>query len=148
MRILIFVFVLLFSSQAKAEKPLKELSYFEVMQRSVSVAAKSDAYGDYCARPSQMAQTLTALFLKKEKIDAEQAKVFKALGEKTYQETKATLEAQALDCGMIDVTMQRYEIMRELKNLSYMLNGVKAQDIPADPPIPSMETMVGGAPIQ
>ena len=136
---IVILFCLSFVFPAYAEEKLSEA---ELMKRAVVYSSKSDAYSVFCEKDGVMAQTFITKFLETNKITSEQAEGFKVLARKNFSETMTELQEGGKACATVDVMIKRFEVMRELKNVSYLLNGVDPSTLPQDPNIPSIEQLM------
>lgn len=137
MKKIIFITFLFLSlaQQARAEK--QGVDDLSLMKQVIEYAATADVYGAFCDKPSSLADGFMGKFNRsvKEKND------LLALKLKYGQETKAKLEKDGLTCKNLDFMMQRYEIMRKLKDASYLLNGVDPSTLPQQN-IPDLEGLM------
>ncbi|MCB1783673.1 MAG: hypothetical protein KDI13_06715 [Alphaproteobacteria bacterium] len=101
-----------------------------VLEKTIGLAAAADGYNSYCGASTDMSGDLLAKFagadMPQERKDGlvEVKKVF-------YEQTLEDLKAQKADCKSIDFMMDRFALMRQLRAVTYALNG---QEPPPEKP--------------
>ncbi len=118
-----------------------------LMQRAVYYGAQADAFAHFCDRAGTMGDAFIQLFVSKKNISDDHKKSLLNIQKEAYDVQLKELEQQGVSCKMIDVALKRYEVMRHLKNTSYLLNGVAPKDIPKDPEIPDLEGFLQDQPM-
>ncbi len=110
----------------------------ELMRKAVTYAAQSDAYNLYCENETALAQKFIDKLVESKRASEEQEKNLVSLMDKNKSETYQNLKNE---CKNVEFMLKRLEIMRALKNVSYLLNGVAPEDIPEDN-IPNIEDLM------
>ena len=114
---------------------------FSLMEEAVFYSAQADAYGAYCNKESDLAQSFIDQFRDKKGISEEQEEGLTSRKGKVFEEQKGALEVQAQDCKNLDFMMARLEVMKQLKDVSYRLNGIDPETIPS-PDIPKLDALI------
>lgn len=113
----------------------------ELMSKAVTYAAQSDAYNLYCENETALAQKFIDKLVVAKRASEEQEKTLIYLMDKNKSETYQNLKNEGGECKNVEFMLKRLEIMRALKNISYLLNGVAPEDIPEDN-IPNIEDLM------
>ena len=133
-----FIAILLMPFDAMAEeKP--ELDEFTLMKQAVEYSTKADVYNAHCKKESSLADSFIEKFEEKRGIKGSKKSILMALQAKQRKETLD--KVKGVDCKDLDFMMKRLEIMRHLKDVSYILNGVDPSTIPEDN-IPDLEGLL------
>lgn len=105
---------------------------FELKKLAVMYAAQADSYGAHCQKESDMAQGFIVRFREEKVLTKAEDDVLVGVSSDNKSETSGILNAARADCKDIEFMLKRLEIMRKLKDVSYLLNGVAPEDIPQD----------------
>ena len=141
MRILSFIFcfsILLFPSLLRAQEVLDD---FALKKKAVVYAAQADAYGAHCQKESDLAQGFIVRFREEKALTKAQDDDLSKVSLDNKNETISNLNKMGADCKDIEFMLKRLEIMRMLKDVSYLLNGVAPEDIPKDN-IPALDELM------
>ncbi len=111
------------------------------MKQAVSLAAKADAYNRNCDKDSTLAEQFLKQFSKNEFVTEEQNKALFTLGADTFEALFISLQEKPGSCKDLDVMMTRLQVMKELRKVSYVLNGVDEKDVPASN-MPELEKLM------
>ena len=102
------------------------------MKQAVEYATKGDAYNAYCDKPSSMASDYLDRFFKEEGLTPQQKEALADVMEKEVRDFLAWLQKDQPSCEDLEFMMGRIEIMRKLRDVSYLLNGVDPATLPPD----------------
>ncbi len=118
-----------------------DVSDFELMRQAVMHSAKADAYSQHCEKESALAQSFIAKFKEKRDLSKEQEDELITL-ERTHSK-QALMDARSIEggCKNLDFMMKRFQVMRDLKDVSYLLNGIDPKTV-ADPTVPDLEALL------
>ncbi len=114
---------------------------YALMERAVVHAARVDAYNAYCESESTLSEDFIVKFREARGISEVQVQALVALKESTYGAEEALLAEEGKGCKDVAFMLKRLEVMRELKDISYLLNGIDPETIPG-PEIPDMEALL------
>jgi len=133
-----FIAILLMPFNAMAEEKPK-LDEFTLMKQAVEYSTKADVYNAHCKKESSLADSFIEKFEEKRGIKGSKKSILIALQDKQRKETLD--KVKGVDCKDLEFMMKRLEIMRHLKDVSYILNGVDPSTIPEDN-IPDLEGLL------
>ncbi|MFP4097609.1 MAG: hypothetical protein ACLFP8_05850 [Alphaproteobacteria bacterium] len=114
---------------------------FSLMQQAIEYSTKADAYNAYCSEPSSMSSGFLDKFDLESDVTIEQKKVLVILMENVVKDFKQWLEEERPKCNDVEFMLGRLEVMRKLKDVSYLLNGVDPATLPEDN-IPELRSML------
>ena len=115
---------------------------FTLMKQAVKYATKADSYSAYCSdEPSSMASNYLDSFFLEAGVTIAQKDELASIMEKEVQSFLARLKEDKPSCSDLEFMMGRLEIMRKLKDVSYLLNGVDPATLPPDN-IPNLEDLM------
>ncbi len=114
---------------------------FELMARAVIYAAQADSYNGFCGKDSAMAEEFLSKFRVMKNISETQYQALEGLHVKNKSDTDRTLNEGGKVCKDVDFMLTRLQIMRELKDVSYQLNGVDPSTLPPDT-MPDLEGLL------
>ncbi len=138
---LFFIPVLLFVLSAAPVFAEEVTSGFALKEKAVAYAAQVDAYGLYCEKEATLADHFLTRFREGKVLTVAQDKRLVAVRDKNKNDTSLKLKADAKECDDLEFMLKKLEIMRGLKDVSYLLNGVAQEDIPKDN-IPALEALL------
>lgn len=127
-----------FVGSAYAEKSLDD---FSLMREAVEYSAKADAYNEYCEQSSSMASDFIDKFEKRGALTPQQKQELIALQATQSKTELSSLQAEEVVCKDLQFMLKRLEVMRKLKDVSYLLNGVDPSTIP-EKTIPNLEDLL------
>ena len=133
-----FIAILLMPFNAMAEEKPK-LDEFTLMKQAVEYSTKADVYNAHCKKESSLADSFIEKFEEKRGLKGKKKATILGLQKKYKEETQAIVKG--VDCKDIEFMLKRLEIMRHLKDVSYILNGVDPSTIPEDN-IPDLEGLL------
>jgi|GEM_PF-1881995 len=136
---LVFLGVVVFAGQLQAQE---EKTRIDLMKMAVKYATKADAYNAYCSdEPSSMSSDYLDRFDLDESVTIAQKGALVDVMDKELQDFLAWLEKDHPSCEDLEFMMGRLEVMRKLKDASYLLNGVDPATLPKDN-IPELEDLL------
>ncbi len=128
--------VITFPPQGYAQEqqaPSKAEEHINLMKRAVKFATKADAYNAYCSEsPSTLASNYLDQFYLDESVSIAQKDELATVMEKEVKVFVELIQKDKPSCENVDFMLGRLEAMRELKNVSYLLNGIDPATIPED----------------
>lgn len=133
--VILSVFFLSFTVGANAQE--EEKLSFELMARAVIYAAQADEYNAYCDKESALAQSFLKTFESYSLPEQEMADL-KELHSVNQSDTNRKLKEAGKPCNDVEFMLTRLRVMKELKNVSYELNGIDPATLPSDT-IPELE---------
>jgi len=133
-----FIAILLMPLNAMAEEKPK-IDEFMLMKQAVEYSTKADVYNAHCKKESSLADSFIEKFEEKRGIKGSKKSILMVLQAKQRKETLD--KVKGVDCKDLEFMMKRLEIMRHLKDVSYILNGVDPSTIPEDN-IPDLEGLL------
>lgn len=110
------------------------------LDRAVGVAAAVDAYNAYCAKETDLSGDMIRKF--SEGLPPERKESLDVMKEVFYRNTADKLAADAQKCDDIDFLLERLRLMKQLKILSYEMQGKELP--PDDGGLPGMEQFLSG----
>ncbi len=116
------------------------------MKQAVEHSAAVDAHHRHCEKESILALEFIQKFQNNRKITKQETKILTDIGGLSFQGTSQALDEAGKSCKEIDVIMQKYETMRKLKDVSYMLNGIDPKTLP-EPKIPNLKDLLPPKPL-
>lgn len=114
---------------------------FDLMKQAIMHSAKADAYSKHCEKESALAQGFLIKFKEKRDLSLEQSEELARINEEYSKSALAEITAIESGCKNLDFMMKRFQVMRDLKDVSYRLNGVDPKTV-ADPDIPDLEALL------
>ncbi len=105
---------------------------FELMAKAVIYATQADAYNQYCEKESEMALHFLEKFKTVKSTSEKEYNALETLYKNNKDETNRILNEKKTECKDVEFMIKRLTIMRQLKNISYMLNGVDPSTLPSD----------------
>ncbi len=140
--LLVFAGVAVFAGQAFAQEAVEPIDPMDLMKDAVKYATKADAYNAYCSEePSSMASDYLDQFFLKESVTIAQKDELASVMEKEVQAFLDKIQKEQPKCDDLEFMMGRLEVMRKLKDASYLLNGVDPATLPKDN-IPELEDLI------
>jgi hypothetical protein len=125
-----------FSAFAADDKPS-----FELMAKAVIYATQADAYNSFCEKKSAMAINFLETFEVTNGVSKKEYNALKTLHESNKSDTDRKLENDGKECKDVEFMITRLSIMRQLKDVSYRLNGVDPATLPPDT-MPELEGLL------
>ena len=122
------------AAQAKADD-------FELMKQAVEYSAQADVYNAHCKQESSLAKDFIDKFEEKRALSSQQKNELIALQAQHRLETENQIKETGEGCKGLEFMMRRLEVMRKLKDVSYLLNGVDPSTLPQDN-IPDLEHLL------
>lgn len=119
----------------------QEQNRFEIMKQTVNYATKADSYNAYCNEPSSMASDYLDRFYNDEVLSMSQKNELVGVMEEQVQNFLKWLKEKEPNCNDVAFMMGRLEVMRKLKDVSYIINGVDPASLPPDN-IPELEKLL------
>lgn len=129
---LLFVFVFQpFAVFADDAAPPLAVEDIPVLEKTVGIASMADAYNAYCKKPTELSQEFINKFVTQ---DMPEGRVLglKEIKDVFFTQTMAELNERQADCEVIDFMMERYDIMKQLRALSYEVQGM---EVPPEKPM-------------
>lgn len=114
---------------------------YDLMKKAVAYSAKADAYNVYCDKDSNLALRFIDKFVEKRNISEEHQAELHAINDSELKAIKDELQEEKPTCKNLDFMMKRFQVMRELKDVSYLLNGIDPKTA-EDPDIPNIEDLL------
>lgn len=130
--------VFIFPVNAHAQTDADE---YTLMKQAVQYSAQADAHSIYCEKESTLADDFIEKFEEKRNLTPAHKKELDALREKTFNTATEELAAAETDCKDLKFMVKRLELMKKLKNVSYILNGVDPSTLP-EPDMPNLEELM------
>lgn len=106
---------------------------FTLAEQAATLSAKVDSYAAYCGQESDLSKSFMDKFSEAD-FSKKQKKQLQDSAKKTREETDVSLKEKTTDCKDIAFMVERFQLMRELKNVSYRLNGIDPATIPEKTP--------------
>ena len=103
---------------------------FTLMTQAVQYASQADAQNTYCKKESRLSIDFIEKFRDKLNLSKKHQQTLYNLQQKITDETTEILNRTMPDCRDINFTMERFNIMQKLKDVSYRLNGVDPKTVP------------------
>tara|TARA_R110001592_G_scaffold20926_22_gene84846 strand:- start:2338 stop:2889 length:552 start_codon:yes stop_codon:yes gene_type:complete len=103
---------------------------FGLMKQAVELSAKADVYNAYCNKSSSFADDFIEKFEEAKGLGKGKVTTLRNLQAKSAKETAEALKSKNAQCKDLEFMMQRLEVMRDLKDVSYLLNGVDPSTLP------------------
>ena len=125
-----------FSAFAADDKPS-----FELMAKAVIYATQADAYNRFCEKESEMAKGFLETFKAKDGVSDKEYNALEELHKNNESETNRKLSDDGKECKDVEFMITRLSIMRQLKDVSYRLNGVDPATLPSDA-MPELEGLL------
>ncbi|MGH1457180.1 MAG: hypothetical protein ACRBDI_10395 [Alphaproteobacteria bacterium] len=119
-----------------AEKP-----EFEMMARAVIYATQADSYNLFCEKDSDIAEKFLSKFKDMKDLSENEYAALVTLRDKNKIDTARKLKEGGKACSDVEFMLSRLQVMRELKDVSYLLNGVDPATLPPDT-MPDLETLL------
>lgn len=113
----------------------------QLMNQAVGFAAQADTYNVYCGKESNLAQDFIDKFKDNKRASEKELDLLAHVKDKNVQKTQDLIKTDGKGCKDIEFMLARLQVMRALKDVSYLLNGVKKEDIPQDN-IPELEQLL------
>ncbi len=113
----------------------------DLMEQAVEYGAKADAYNAHCDKESHLADSFIEKFIEKRGISSDKAQNLRDLRDKEAKATRFALAKDAKTCKDLEFMMVRLDVMRKLKDISYLLNGVDPATLPEDQ-FPNIEELL------
>ncbi len=114
---------------------------FELMARAVINATQADVYNQFCEKESAIADQFLEKFKAMETVPEKEYNALVTLRDKNITDTNRKIKESGRSCKDVEIMISRLQIMRELKDVSYLLNGVDPATLPPDP-MPDLETLL------
>jgi len=128
-----------FAQDAVLDKKTDKLS---LMKNAVKYATKADAYSAYCSdKPSSLASDYLDQFYLKKSVTIAQKDELASVMEQEVQAFVEMLQKDQPSCKDMEFMMGRLKVMRKLKDVSYLLNGIDPTTLPPDN-IPELEQLI------
>ncbi len=141
--LLICLWIMMLSSVAFA---LVDAKSFELMKQAIKFATKADAYNAYCSdKPSSMASDYLDRFYLDDSVTIAQKDELAGVMEQEAKGFLEQLQKNKPSCKDLEFMVMRLEIMRKLKDVSYLLNGVDPATLPPDD-IPELKDLLSKKP--
>ncbi len=121
---------------AAPEKPS-----FELMAKAVIYATQADAYNQHCEKESTMALHFLEKFKSAKQVSEKEYNALETLHNNNKDETNRILIENETECKDVEFMIKRLTVMRQLKDISYMLNGVDPSTLPSDT-MPELEGLL------
>ncbi len=135
---LLCVFALFLPIAAKAKPNADE---FELMKQAIEHSAQADVYNAHCDKNSTLADDFIQKFENKRGITDTQKSRLTAIKQQNVAMAQKVIEGASEGCKSLDFMMKRIDVMRKLKDVSYLLNGVDPATLPPDN-IPNLEDLL------
>lgn len=103
----------------------------DLARKAIGMAVQADAYNMYCGKDTQLTQDFLDRF-EKQGMDSELLGKLTEYGAGALKESVKTLVDGKIECKNVDLLMARIKLMRDLRVVSYQLNGVDPKDIPKE----------------
>lgn len=119
--------------------PLDETASLEV--QAIQLAAIGDAFNMNCNKETQ----ITAAYLKKfiqNGMAAEQIKQLEEIGVYYFETTVKNVVEGKRECVEVALLLERFQIMRKLRNVSYRLEGVDPASVPSEVDFSGIEALI------
>lgn len=110
----------------------QEADRYVLMKQAVEYSTKADAYNAYCDEPSSLSSAFLDRFDVQDDLSVEQKGELVSIMEDTVQKFVRWFKKDSPDCKALNFMMGRLEVMRKLKDVSYLLNGVDLSSLPPD----------------
>ena len=130
----VFVFPLNVRAQTDADE-------YELMKQAVQYSAEADAYSVYCEKESTLADDFIEKFEEKRNLTPVHKKELHALRDENFNVVREELTEAETDCKDLKFMVKRLELMKKLKDVSYILNGVDPSTLP-EPDMPNLEELM------
>ena len=130
--------VFIFPVNAHAQTDADE---YTLMKQAVQYSAEADAQSAYCDKESTMADDFIKKFEEKRNLTPAHKKELHALRDKDFNAATEELTKAKTDCKDLKFMVKRLELMKKLKNVSYILNGVDPSTLP-EPDMPNLEELM------
>lgn len=114
---------------------------YELMKQAVQYSAEADAQSAYCDKESTMADDFIEKFEQKRNLTPAHKKELYILKDKNFNAVKDELTKEKTDCKDLKFMVKRLELMKKLKDVSYILNGVDPSTLP-ETNIPNLEELM------
>lgn len=102
---------------------------FSLSEQAATLSAKVDSYAAYCGQDSMLSKGFMDKFADSD-FSMEQKNQLNESVQKTQEMTALALKEKNADCKSIDFMVERFQLMRQLKDVSYRLNGIDPATIP------------------
>ncbi len=135
---IVLFYILLFPLSVMAEDKL-EIDEFTLMKQAVEYSTKADVYNAHCDKPSSLTDDFIKKFEEKRGLNPKSKSILLDMQSEYKKETRDKIKGA--DCRDIEFMLKRLEIMRHLKDISYLLNGADPSTIPKDN-IPNLEGLL------
>ncbi len=112
---------------------------FTLMKQAVEYSTKADVYNAHCKKPSNLADNFIKKFEEKRGLKGDKKLILLGIQDRYKEETQNKIKG--VGCKDLEFMMKRLEIMRHLKDVSYILNGVDPSTLPKDN-IPEIEGLL------
>lgn len=109
--------------------------------QAVFFAAQADAYNVYCDEEAGLAQQFIDRFTEQKTVAESDILALEALRAHTQAEDVKVLQAAGLECNETRFMLAKLQVMRELKDVSYRLNGIDPATLD-EPDIPALEDLM------
>ncbi len=113
-----------------------------LMQDAVKYSAQADAYGIYCEKEAVLAAGFIKKFEEQGRLSEEEVQELTDIKIKSFKETYDTLKTNAQECKEINFMTAWVDVMKQLKDVSYLINGVDPETVPKKMP-PEIGELLG-----
>lgn len=141
MRVLLTVFAVVFALVSFDVRAQVVDSGYSLKKKAIVLSARADSYAAFCEKESAMSDGYLARFREDKDVSEEQVTELASLLQTEKTQTMALLKSEGRGCKDLEFMLKKLEIMRELKDVSYLLNGVAEEDIPKDN-IPNLDDLM------
>ncbi len=113
-----------------------------LMIKSVILSSQADAHNEHCEKETDMAGNFIRTFQKKRGLTEDEAKQYHALSDKVHKQAMEHIKDVNKPCSDLDMMMMQLEVMKDLRNVSYLLNGIDPKSVPMNADLPNLEDLL------
>ncbi len=141
--VFLFAAIFLFVFPVAAQEPVNEEQDEKLLMiKSIILSGRADAHNIHCEKETGIANSFINTFQEKRGLTDDLAKQYKALSDKVQEQTLKAIGELDKPCSDLDMMMLQLEVMKDLRNVSYLLNGIDPKSVPMNADMPNLEDLL------